>query len=84
MHDLITSTLTGGTLAPPGHSYLLTCVDRFTRWPEAILLPDITALIVVQAFVSGWVARFGTSATNTTDRSAQFESALWYELLHLL
>ena len=69
---------------PPGYSYLLTCVDRFTRWPEAILLPDITALMVTQAFVSGWVAHFGTPATNTTDRSAQFESALWYELLHLL
>nr|VZI26838.1 unnamed protein product [Spirometra erinaceieuropaei] len=35
-----------------GCSYLLTCVDRFTRWPEAIPLPDIAAPTVVKAFLS--------------------------------
>ena len=34
--------------------------------------------------VSGWVTRFGTPSTITTDRGAQFESALWHELLRLL
>nr|VZI45352.1 unnamed protein product [Spirometra erinaceieuropaei] len=33
-----------------GCSYLLTCVDRLTRWPEAIPLPDIAAPTVVKAF----------------------------------
>ena len=33
--------------------------------------------MVVDAFFSGWIARFGTPATITTDRSAQFESKLW-------
>ena len=36
-----------------GFKYLLTCVDRFTRWPEAI------AETVADAFFSGWVARSG-------------------------
>ena len=42
-----------------GHSYLLTCVDRFTRWPEAITQTNISAETVAQTFVLGWIARFG-------------------------
>ena len=59
-----------------GFRYLLTCVDRFTRWLEAISLVDIRAETV--AFFSRWIARFGTPATITTIyRGAQFESKLW-------
>ena len=38
---------------------------------------DIRAETVADAFFSGWIARFGTSVTITTDRGAQFESKLW-------
>ena len=65
-------------------TYLLTCIDRFTRWPEAILIPNITADIVAQAFVSGWILRFGVPSTVTTDQGQQFESMLWIHLMHLL
>ena len=60
-----------------GFKYLLTCVDPLTRWPESIPLVDISAETVADAFFSGWVAHFGTPATITTARGAQFESSLW-------
>ena len=74
-----------GPLPPSkGYSYLLTCIDRFTCWPEAIPIHNITAETVAEAFVISWVARFGVPSTVTTDRGSQFESALWEHLMHLL
>ena len=67
-----------------GFTYVLTMVDRFTRWPEAVPLPDMTAETVASAFVSSWVARFGVPGTLTSDRGAQFTSALWKSLSSLL
>ncbi|RLU15530.1 hypothetical protein DMN91_012524 [Ooceraea biroi] len=63
--------------------YCLTCVDRFTRWPEAIPLTDQEAETVARAFYEGWICRFGTPLRVTTDQGRQFESRLFRRLAAL-
>lgn len=71
-----------GPLPPArGFSYLLTCVDRFSRWPTAVPLPDVTAETVVRAFANHWVSIFGSPSVITTDRGQQFESTLFSNFL---
>ncbi|XP_025421207.1 uncharacterized protein LOC112691264 [Sipha flava] len=66
-----------------GFRYCLTCIDRFTRWPEVILLGDQEAATVARAFYTHWIARFGTPLRITTDQGRQFESCLFKQLNNL-
>ncbi|KXJ84017.1 hypothetical protein RP20_CCG022097 [Aedes albopictus] len=67
-----------------GMRYILTMIDRFSRWPEAVAISDMTAETVAKAFVEVWVARFGTPEQLTSDQGRQFESQLMKELATLL
>ena len=69
------------TLPPSnGFRYLLTMVDRFTRWPVAVPLVDMTAQSVVDGFSFGWVQNFGVPSTVTSDRGTQFTSEMFQQL----
>lgn len=63
-----------------GYRYILTCIDRFSRWPEAIPLTNITAETVASALIAGWIARFGVPLRITSDQGRQFESAIFKDL----
>lgn len=72
------------TLFPTPQTYLLTMMDRSTRWMEATPMSSITAEHVASTFVHTWVARFGTPLHIVTDRGAQFEAELMAKLGQLL
>jgi len=74
-----------GPLPPSnGYKYLLTCIDRYTRWPAAIPIEDIHADTVALALINNWITYFGVPTKITTDQGTQFEAKLFNELSQMI
>lgn len=67
-----------------GFSYLLTMIDRCTRWAEATQIANITVETVAKEIISGWISRFDVTFRISTDRGSQFDCQLCYQLNNLL
>ncbi|GFW62266.1 hypothetical protein TNCV_4421531 [Trichonephila clavipes] len=67
-----------------GFRYCLTCVDRFSKWPEAFPMVEISAEAVAKAFYSSWISRLGPPLRLTTDQGTQFEASLFDALSKFL
>jgi Integrase core domain len=70
--------------AADGAAYLLTAVDRTTRWAEAYPLKNTTTADCLAALTANWFCRFGLPTFITTDRGVQFSSAAWSHALQAL
>ena len=82
--DHIHVDLVGPLPQSEGCKYIFTIIDRFTRWPEAILLSDTSADSCARAAVNLWITRFGLPSQISSDRGAQFTSKLETSVAHLL
>lgn len=68
--------------SPQGHRYLVTMIDRATRWAEAIPTDDTSAESIAKIFYENWIARFGSPRVVTSDQGRNFESRLFNKLLN--
>ena len=64
--------------------YILTIIDRFTRWSVAVPLRDISAETIYKTILREWIAVFSCPSVITTDRGSQFQSTLFDEFTKLL
>ncbi|GFW94236.1 transposon Tf2-11 polyprotein [Trichonephila clavipes] len=85
-----------GPLPPSeGHHYLLTIIDRFSRWREAIPIPDMQAKTIFRAIFDACISRFGCPSVITSDQGTQMRSSMnaeftphendtWYEIVPII
>ena len=64
--------------------YILNLVDHFSKWAEAISIPNHTVSTVAKALVVNVFSRFGMPAEILTNRGSEFESELFTQLLKWL
>ena len=69
-----------------GDTMLLTIIDRWTNWPEAIPIQKgcCTAKDLAENIVKHWISKFGVPMVITSDRGRQFTSLLWTEMNKIL
>jgi len=63
------------------NQYILTLVDHFSKWAEAIPLRNHTAPTVARALMVHVFSKFGAPLQLLTDRGSEFESELFQELM---
>ncbi|GBN15378.1 Gag-Pol polyprotein [Araneus ventricosus] len=74
-----------GPLPPSvGRNYLLTIIDRFSRWPEAIPIPNMRAKTICRAIVDTWISPFGCPFVITSDQGSQLRSSMFVEFTRML
>ena len=65
-------------------SYILVICDYFTKWVEAIPIPNQEASTVAGSVVTKFICVFGVTLQIHTDQGTNFESKLFQEICRLL
>ena len=60
----------------PGNKYAVVFIDYLTKWVEAFVVPDQTALTIAKLLVEQVISRHGVTRELLSDRGANFLSTL--------
>ena len=52
---------------PRGNNYILTIIDRFTRYANAVLHPDQSSSVIISAIIVNFITVFGSPRSILTD-----------------
>ena len=70
-----------GPLVPSrGQRFLLTIVDRATRYSAAFPMSDFTAALCAETFIQQWVRHFGLPLYAFSDNGKAFIAKLWKDI----
>lgn len=67
-----------------GHTYILTVIDLFTKWAEALPLRNKEAVTVARALVDVVISRFGVPLQLLSDNGKEFDNLVLKEICRLL
>ena len=67
-----------------GHQYFLLKGDHFTKWHEAVALPNQSASTAASALLEHWLTRFGCPERIHSDQGRNFEAQFFKSLIQLL
>ena len=67
-----------------GKIYILTIMDQFSKYVEAVAIPNQEASTVARALVNAVIVRYGTPLSILSDQGTNFESQLFKELCKVL
>lgn len=83
--EVLSLDLTGPhVVSSLGNKYVLTMVDYFRRYAEAIAVGNQEASTVARVLLDNWISRYGCPLQILTDQGPCFEAALFKDLCRLL
>nr|CAH8870258.1 unnamed protein product [Trichobilharzia regenti] len=84
-NDLVQIDLVGPLpVTSRNNNYILVMVDHFTKWCEAIAIPQIDAVTIAESIFDHWVSRWGAPLQLHSDRGSNFESIVVSELCRIM